>query len=424
MTILIGFINGIADKLPDLIDAAFHLVIAFITGIGDALVENAKELRGAIDHLCWSILDAICEFFGINSPSTVMRDIGGYLIDGLIEGLGNGIVFVGNKMAEIGNAIKDKIKEFYDKYIAAGVTVVKKIIKGIGNKAVDLYKSVSSTVRSGIEAIKNIYKWIVRKGESIINAIVDGLTNAKDWIKDKLVGDDGIITKALNALGGLWDSLVGIGENIVNGLIEGITAAPDAIINAILEVCGPLADVVKEFFDIESPSKVMMKIGEYITEGLAIGIADKGDMATAAITNVSDDVVDGLGGLSSKIADIVNADTDFNPTITPVVDLSNVSASSAAIDSMLNTDRTLALAGNANMQMNSKISADVSNKKLNVDNSDVINELKSLRNDMNAMTETLTQMSIIMDTGALVGSLSRPMDNALGRRATLRRRGV
>ena len=423
MTILIGFINGVADKLPDLINAAFHLVIAFITGLGDALVENAKELRSAIDHLCWSILDAICEFFGINSPSTVMRDIGGYLVDGLIEGLGNGIVFIGKKMAEIGNAIKDKIKEFYDKYIASGVTIVKKIIKGIGNKAVDLYKTVSSTIKNGIEAIKNIYKWIIRKGESIISAIVEGLTNAKDWIKDKLVGDDGIITKALNALGNLWDSLVDIGENIVNGLVEGIKSAPGAIIDAILEVCGPVADVVKKAFDIESPSKVMMEIGEYITEGLAIGITNKGDMATSAITNVSDDVVDGLGGLSSKIADVINADTDFNPTITPMVDLTNVATGANAINDMLSANQSLALAGSADISLNKKIDDGLS-KKLDVNNTDVVNELKSLRNDMNAMTETLTQMSIIMDTGALVGSLSRPMDSALGRRATLRRRGV
>jgi phage-related protein len=352
-----------------------------------------------------------------------MRDIGGYLIDGLIEGLGNGIVFVGNKMAEIGDAIKDKIEEFYDKYIAAGVTVVKKIIKGIGNKAEDLYKSVSSTVREGLNAIKNLLDVFVKKGEAIISSIVDGLTNAKDWIKDKLVGDDGLLTNALNALENLWGDFKEIGSYLIDGIIGGIKDAADDLGDKVEEVAGNIKDGICKFFGINSPSRVMMEIGGYITEGLAIGIADKGDMATAAITNVSDDVVDGLGGLSSKIADIVNADTDFNPTITPMVDLTNVATGANAINDMLSANQSLALAGSADISVNKKIDDGLS-KKLDVNNTDVVNELASLRADMKEMSDAILQMSIVLDTGAMVGAMAAPMDSALGRRATLRRRGV
>lgn len=424
MSIVTGLIDGIKRKLPDFIQSAFDLFIAFIYGFGKALKDNAKALREAIDTLVADIIDAFKEFLGIESPSTVFFGFGVNIVKGLINGIGSFIATAGAKIVELGSEMISAIKGFFSKFVTKGEEIVKKIVKGIGNGAVSLYKKVSSVVREGINAIANVLGVFVSKGEKIISSIVEGLTNAKDWIKNKLVGDDGIITKALDALGGLWDALVGIGKNIVNGIIEGIEAAPDAIIDAILKVCGPLADVVKEFFDISSPSKVMAEIGRYIDEGLAIGIENNAKGVVDAAENMSEETMDGFAGLSSKISDIINSDPNFNPTITPVVDLSNVSASSAAIDSMLNADRTLALAGNANMQMNGKISADVSNKKLNVDNSDVINELQSLRNDMNTMTETLTQMSIIMDTGALVGSLSRPMDNALGKRQSIRRRGV
>lgn len=424
LKIVEGLLRGIAEGLPKIIDAAFDVIIAFITGLGDAMVSHAAELRDAIKKFVMSIVTAIKEFLGINSPSTVFIEIAKNMIFGLVNGVIEfSKMIIDEFIALMSNIIKE-IKKFFTKFVNFGKNVITKIIEGVTDAARFLYQKVASVISTVVSNIKKKLSSFFTKGKDIISSIVSGIGEVASDLWDALTGDDGVISKAIDGIKDIIGSFVEIGKNIIQGIVDGIKAAPGKIIDAILEVCGPLADVVKEVFDIESPSKVMMEIGEYITEGLAIGIADKGDMATAAITNVSDNVIDGLGGLSSKIADIINADTDFNPTITPVVDLSNVSASSAAIDSMLNADRTLALAGNANMQMNGKISADVSNKKLNVDNSDVVNELKSLRNDMNTMTETLTQMSIIMDTGALVGSLSRPMDSALGRRATLRRRGV
>jgi hypothetical protein len=43
---------------------------------------------------------------------------------------------------------------------------------------------------------------------------------------------------------------------------------------------------------------------------------------------------------------------------------------------------------------------------------------------MKEMSDAILQMSIVLDTGAMVGAMAAPMDSALGRRATLRRRGV
>lgn len=424
LSIIAGLIQGIADGLPQIIDAAFDVVISFINGIADALVEKADDLHKAVTKLCKAVLTAILTFFGINSPSTVFKDdVGGNMIDGLIQGIGDGISRVVTKIGELCKGILDGIKEFFGKFKDKGIQIVKKIIKGIGSMATDIYKCVSSTIKEGLAAIGNIMNWIIGKGKDIINWIIDGIKEIGGDIGTALFGDDGIVTNAVDAIGDVIDKFIEAGKNIVQGLIDGIKAAPGKVIDAIVELCGPLGDIAMEIFEEESPSKLFKRIGGYLSEGLAIGIADKGDMATAAITNVGDDVIDGMGGLSSKIADIINTDTDFNPTITPMVDLTNVATGASAINDMLSANQSLALAGSADISVNRKIDDSLS-KKLDVNNTDVVKELASLRADMKEMSDAILQMSIVLDTGAMVGAMAAPMDNALGRRATLRRRGV
>ena len=62
----------------------FDIVMGILEGI----------LRGMFNILVWigehivrPIVNGICELFGISSPSTVMAEIGGYLIDGLLQGI-------------------------------------------------------------------------------------------------------------------------------------------------------------------------------------------------------------------------------------------------------------------------------------------------------------------------------------------------
>ena len=60
---------------------------------------------------------------------------------------------------------------------------------------------------------------------------------------------------------------------------------------------------------------------------------------------------------------------------------------------------------------------------INVDNGDIVEELRSLREDMADMMDRMKRMQVVMDTGRLVGELAEPMDNALGQRVTRKGRG-
>ena len=55
---------------------------------------------------------------------------------------------------------------------------------------------------------------------------------------------------------------------------------------------------------------------------------------------------------------------------------------------------------------------------------DIINEIAALRGDLADCRQAIGQMQVRMDTGALVGAISAPMDTALGKKALRNGRGV
>lgn len=92
-----------ADAGSWLIAAGENIVRGLIAGIGNmitAAVAKAKELAGAVKN-------AVTGFLGIHSPSTVMADIGGFIGDGLINGLKSKQGEIEKTVKGISQGIKD-----------------------------------------------------------------------------------------------------------------------------------------------------------------------------------------------------------------------------------------------------------------------------------------------------------------------------
>jgi hypothetical protein len=115
-----------------------------------------------------------------------------------------------------------------------------------------------------------------------------------------------------------------------------------------------------------------------------------------------------------KIVDLVNGTLEYDPTIRPVLDTSQLMADVNNVNSMFGS-RSINLAGR-NSQLN-MVGKDLNfNTDNQNQNQDIVDAIGELRNDFNAMSEKLDNMQVVMDSGALVGAIAGPMDTALGRR--------
>lgn len=293
--IITGFINGIAEGLPDIIDAGFNLMVSFINGLADGIRDNTETVKGAIINLCSAILEAFMSFFGISSPSTVMQQQGRYLMQGLL----NGIKSFGGIPAALGKVLKSalgRVKGFITKFREKGAEIVRNIVNGIKGKAHDIATNVGQA-----------------------------------------------ITKAKNKISGFAGNFLTAGKNLVSGIAGGIRRGASSVISAAGSIASRALSKFKSMLGISSPSKAFAEAASWIPEGIVVGINKTSNKVQRAVSSMSDSALDPLSKAISKAYYGLDSGMDFSPTITPVLDLSEVRKDATGINSILG-DKSIALA--------------------------------------------------------------------------------
>ena len=234
---------------------------------------------------------------------------------------------------------------------------------------------------------------------------------------------------------GVNDQLASAGEdgnNYVGGLIQSVTSSQNIsdLYNAGGIVGGSLKSGTQDKLEVASPSKVAIRIGEYFNEGLLIGIGDGSEISEKASENASSiissvqDVMESpeMSELAASMATIgLTSDSDYTPTITPILDLSGVNQGFNELNSMFASQRSLALAGEASylQDSNRALSMELQNGNTNAMN----DGLNALGSKLDRLGEAIINRQIYLDSGELVGGLADPMDRTLGVRTIMVQRG-
>lgn len=103
---------------------------------------------------------------------------------------------------------------------------------------------------------------------------------------------------------------------------------------------------------IASPSKAMAQNGVYLMQGLMNGITDGSEQVYGTADVVTGSLLNSFQNAMAQMLSMINADMNLQPTITPVMDMQNVDASIADMNSQLDGyyDMTAATAGRLNIR--------------------------------------------------------------------------
>ena len=226
----------------------------------------------------------------------------------------------------------------------------------------------------------------------------------------------------------LYSSMVANSTNTSYGAgpVKGITFIMDSMVRAAKNYSGDVKETgasigdhlywgFAEATETNSPSKKFYQGGLYCIQGLQNGVAENTYLATNAMTSLSDQMIDSFGNPLEYVSKVASGEIEYDPTIRPVMDLQNIGRTSLDINSMFR-NQVVSLGG-----LSGQIAYDMTS--LNGSNAAVVSEIQGLREDMDYMTEELTNMQIVMDTGALVGSTVGAYDQALGQRQVYSKRG-
>ena len=169
-----------------------------------------------------------------------------------------------------------------------------------------------------------------------------------------------------------------LGKNIIDGLKNGIKKSISKIKDIAKDIGSSLLNGVKSFLGIRSPSREFMKIGMYSDEGLASGLKKYAGAVVDAAKNVASGAINtidnGLSGMSNLISDALEGD----PTIRPVLDLSDIESGARQINGMFSARQAVALASSGTIGIQNGGSGYVINMTINGAQGQDVNQLADL----------------------------------------------
>ena len=293
--------------------------------------------------------------------------------------------------------IAQNIKKFYSELEGFNGSKLSPVMSSINDMMSDLSNTISSAKSSISNSMKNamsgVEDSIASKTEAIVNSATTLVTKFESTITGKKSLVDSafrnLVFDAADNIKSKYEEFQSAGRYLGEGLVSGINSKQTSAYNAGYALGQKSAKGVKDGAKEHSPSKLTILYGEYLGEGLIIGMQrtakavycsgyDLGETATTTISNAI-----------TRISDYMNGDLHTEPTIRPVVDLSNIQTGIKTIDDMFGSTSISLMSTVGGIQQMMR------NRQSNYDNSDVVDAISNLRKSIENNPRSVTTIGDI-----------------------------
>ena len=344
-------VSAIAVKVANTADS--------LSSISSITYGGIDTLKGALTNLAGANVDGVIETFSGKSES-ISAAVNG-VVNSIAGGLSEGVTKVSTEAENLMNAAVTAIENKKTSFRTAAATLVCDLIAGFADK----------------------FSNITAAGTSLGKWVASGVGTNYTW-------------------------MYSAGKNLGDGLILGINAKQTDVYWAAYNLGQMAVQGEKDGQESNSPSKATIKAGKWLGEGLVIGINKMGNSVYDAGNTIGRNAVGGIANSIRSISEAIDSDMDIQPTIRPVLDLSDVRSGANAIGGLLGAGAPIGVQANI-----SSISSMMGSRSQNGTTNDVITAINKLRNDLgNVGNTTYSINGVTYDDGSNIAEAVRTITRA------------
>ena len=234
------------------------------------------------------------------------------------------------------------------KYIDTGSLIPENMGVGIENGSTDLNGDYTDVLKQlGIDGMDFASSdSVIGIGEEWDTSQMTGMFNKSEEVSDSARNIAEEAADAAASTEGKWHD---VGSDLVHGLADGIQSNSSKAINAAVDVAVSAYEAAKRALDINSPSKLFIKLGKGIDEGFVVGMERMSDDVKNKSEEVAFSIVSSAKKPLDQLADLMSGDIIDDPTITPVLDLSQIQNGANRLYSMLGDADRISFNGNVDL---------------------------------------------------------------------------
>lgn len=276
-------------------------------------------------------------------------------------------------LKSLGKNLKSISKSAVDKFISAFNDSSSKV-SSAGSKMTDSF----------IKGVESKESLLVGVGKNMASKFASGISQNTKAIKDSF---SAVLKAAISLIKSYYSQFREAGKYAVDGFADGISTNTYKARARAKAMADAASEAARKALDERSPSKVFYGIGDYAGVAFVNALKDHTTKAYKASFEMASKAKSGLSDAVAKISDVINSDIDAQPTIRPVLDLSDVRAGASSISRMFG--------GNPSVGVMSNVRAITSmmNGNQNGGNDDVISAIKDLGNKISGKTGDTYQIN-------------------------------
>lgn len=260
-----------------------------------------------------------------------------------------------------------------------GHEVMHNIILGIESNQLSLITLISITIDEMLEQLNISNIRFYNMGILIFTNLGNGMKKHMPVVRSIIIS---FIVQTLDSLRGFTPQFHQCGVDFGQGLVNGIRSMRQIVYMAAYELGQAAVQGERDGQNSHSPSKETIQSGIWLGEGLIIGIKSISGKVQQSASDMGKDTTDSISSALSLANTLLNSDSINEPTIRPVLDLSDVTSKANSIHDLLNTSPTVGVTANLR-----SISRDMNSRSQN-GNNDVVESINELRKDINNMPKT------------------------------------
>lgn len=323
-----GFINAFTDASGRVTSAATSMLTTFINA--------ANAQKGNLTSTFTTMMQAVLTT--LTNYQTQFNTAGSTLMTKFISGIksqdGNTKTAITNIISGCITAINNKQTQFN----TAGANLMIKLIAGVKSKDYETRNAFVNILSSCLTAIANKYPEFQNAGMQCMIKFIAGVKEKAEEVKTAFTGN---LNASVTAIRDYHDQFKQAGTYLVEGFADGIsenTYRAEAKARAMARAA---AEAAKDELDEHSPSRVGYHIGDFFGLGFVNAIGTYAVKAYNASAEMADSAKTGLGNAIAKVKDMIDNGVDGQPTIRPILDLSDVEEKSHRLNTLFSRSQAL-----------------------------------------------------------------------------------
>lgn len=259
------FLQTLAAEAPIMKKAFLDILQTLI----DTIVEAVPMVIQGIKDLFAAILAEFSSSDNKNATKKAGGDATKNLAQGFIEKIPT-IVKVG---VDFIVAFLKGLKARAANLAAAGAGLIVEFINGLGRKAKDIVDAGFNLVEKVAEGISDGLADLIRTGVQLIADFLHALANIIRYDTGK-IGD---------GLKDVVDAFYDLGVDMIEGLINGVKSKIEDFFGMLGDMADKAVGIVGDILETGSPSRVFMRLGQWLVDGLTIGVQNHAASAVSAV---------------------------------------------------------------------------------------------------------------------------------------------